>query len=1088
MNVFLRLLFLTGLLLCGLYAQAQTPATVYSVRGKVKDAKDSTGLVGVTVAELDKDNRIIKGVTTDIDGNYVIRMSNENNILAFSSIGYKNVRIPARGRKTISTFMESSANEMNEVVVRAAQTDNGLLSVSERNSTLAVAKIDAKALEEMQGTSIDQMMQGRLSGVDIAANSGDPGAGMQIRIRGTSSINSSVDPLIVVDGMPYETQIPSDFNFGAADELGYAQLLNIPPSDIKTISILKDAAATALWGSRAASGVVVINTKRGAVGKPVITYTFKGSVSQQPNAIPMLSGDQYSSLIPEEYMNRSGLPLNTQQVKEFQYDPNDPYWFNNYSNNTNWIDRITQIGNSYDHNLAISGGGEKARYYASLGYFSQRGTTIGTGLDRINTRINLDYNVSNRIRFRTDLAFTHSSNDRNYVNSNATQDLLRSIAYTKMPNMSVNEYNEFGVLTPNYFSPLNNIQGQYPATYNPVAMANSAKNTITTDRIIPHFQLQYDLKPNVWMLAVDVQFDINNTKSQSFLPQIATGQRYTSTSVNQAYDGDADVFGVITKSSLLYTPQFTNTDHQFSSLWVLNTSDNKSVTQQASIPNTPSDLLQDVTNSGRQTASTIASSVFETRTVGLLWNVHYGYKGKYNVDVGVRGDGNSRFGPAYRYGVFPSISGKWNISDEPFMQRFNKYLDFLGLRASYGQTGNAPRYDYTFFGTYTTLPWSYLGSPAIVPATMELQNLRWETLIGQNFGLNLIMFKRRITLDAELYKNRTNNLFFRGLQIPSYTGFNNVDMNVGTLDNQGWELNLGITPYKTKNITIDLNMNIARNINIIREISDLYPRESGNITANGQYKSYIQENNPFGSFYGFRYKGVYKDEAATVARGRNGEPIITPDGQGVKMRFNYPATDYIFQPGDAIYEDINHDGNINYQDIVYLGNSNPAFTGGFGGSIGWRDRLKLTAFFNFRSDYDIVNGTRMSTTAMYSYDNQSTEVLSRWRQPGDVTNVPRALYGAGYNWLGSSRYVEDASFLRFRTVTLRYTFAKQVLDKLRLKALSGYLTVENLYTWSNYKGQNPEVSLRGNDPFRIAIDYSMTPPAKTVTLGLTASF
>jgi TonB-linked SusC/RagA family outer membrane protein len=763
MKAFLRLLFVVGIGLQGLRAVAQTPAPAYTVRGKVNDAKDSTGIVGVTVAEMDRDNRIIRGVTTDIEGNYVIRMTNGNNSLGFSSIGFKTVRIPVRERKVINTFLESNTSDIDEVVVKAPQSDNGLQSVSEKNSTLAIAKIDAKALEEMQGTSIDQMLQGRLSGVDITASSGDPGAGMQIRIRGTSSINSSSDPLIVVDGIPYETQIPSDFNFGAADELGYAQLLNIAPADIKTISILKDAAATALWGSRAASGVVVITTKRGTVGKPVISYTFKGSMSKQPNAIPMLSGDQYSMLIPEEYMNRSGLPLNTQLIKEFQYDPNDPYWYNNYSNNTNWIDKITQIGGSSDHNLSINGGGEKARYYASLGFFDQKGTTIGTGLNRINTRINLDYNVSDRIRFKTDLSFTHSANDRNFVNANATQDLLRNIAYTKMPNMSVNEYNEYGILTPNYFSPQSNIQGVYPTTYNPVAMANSAKNTITSDRIIPHFQLQYDLKPNVWMAAFDVQFDINNTKSQSFLPQVATGQRYTSSSVNLAYDGDADVFGVITKSSLLYSPALRNSNHQFTSLWVLNTSDIKSVSQQASIPNTPSDVLQDVTNSGRQTASVITSSVFQTRTVGLLWNVHYGYKEKYNIDVGIRGDGNSRFGPAYRYGLFPSASAKWNISDEPFMQRFSNVIDYLGLRASYGQTGNAPRFDYTFFGTYSTLPWSYLGSPAIVPTTMELQNLRWETLIGQNAGLNLIMFKRRLTLDAELYTNRTKNLFFRGL-------------------------------------------------------------------------------------------------------------------------------------------------------------------------------------------------------------------------------------------------------------------------------------------------------------------------------------
>lgn len=1084
-----QLILLTGVmwLLC-VAVRAQAPAATFTIKGKVKDAKDSSAIVGVTVTELDKDSRVIKGVTTDVDGNFVLRVSNPNNTIAFSSIGFKGKKIPARGNRDVTVYMEDNAFDVAEVIVTAQQTDNGLMTTSDRNSTFAVAKIDAKALEEMQGTSIDQMLQGRLAGVDITASSGDPGAGMAIRIRGTSSINSSVDPMIVVDGMPYETSIPSDFNFGTADELGYAALLNIAPSDIKTISILKDAAATALWGSKAANGVVVINTKRGSVGKPIITYTFKGSVAKQPNAIPMLTGDQYSMLIPEEYMNRNGLPLNTQTVKEFQYDPNDPYWFNNYSNNTDWIKEITQLGNSQDHNVAITGGGEKARYYASMGYFNQQGTTIGTDLNRLNTRINLDYNVSTRIRFRSDIAFTHSDNNRNYVNSSSSTDLLRNVAYTKMPNMSVYEYNEYGIQTPNFFSPLSNIQGTYAGTYNPVAMAKSARNNIKSDRIIPHLQLQYDLKPNIWSASFDVQLDINNTKSQSFLPQVATGQRWTSSAVNLAYDGDVDVFGVTTKTSLFYTPRLLNKNHELTSLWVLNTSDVKSISQQASVPNTASDQLQDPASASRQTASILASSVYQTRMVGLLWNIHYGFKDRYIIDVGVRGDGNSRFGAKYRYGLFPSISGKWIISDESFMRPFAGMIDNLAFRASYGQTGNAPRYDYSFFSTYSTLGWSYLGNAAVVPSNMELNNLRWETLIGRNLGINLSMFKRRITFDAEFYSNRTKDLFFNGLQIPSYTGFNSVNMNVGTMDNQGWEINLGLMPYKTKDLAVELNMNVAHNINVIREISDLYPRQAGNITANGQYLTYMQVNNPFGSFYGFRYKGVYTDKEATVARGKNGEPIITPDGQGVYMRFNYPTTDYLFQPGDAMYEDVNHDGNINYMDIVYLGNSNPAFMGGFGGTVTIRERLKLTAFFNFRSSYDIVNGTRMLTTAMYSYDNQSTEVLKRWRQPGDVTSVPRALYASGYNWLGSSRYVEDASFIRFRTITARYTFSPKITRLLRAKAFSGYVTAENLFTWTKYTGQNPEVTMRGNDPFRVAIDYSMTPPGKTITLGLTASF
>jgi hypothetical protein len=250
----------------------------------------------------------------------------------------------------------------------------------------------------------------------------------------------------------------------------------------------------------------------------------------------------------------------------------------------------------------------------------------------------------------------------------------------------------------------------------------------------------------------------------------------------------------------------------------------------------------------------------------------------------------------------------------------------------------------------------------------------------------------------------------------------------------------------------------------------------------------MQVDNPFGSFYGFRYKGVYKDAEATKATGSNGKPIVGPTGQQVYMRFNYPNVDYTFQPGDAMYEDVNNDGNINYMDVVYLGNGNPSFTGGFGSGVTFKSNLKLTAFFNYRYKYDVVNGTKMTTTNMYGYDNQSTAVLRRWRKPGDDTDIPRALFQSGYNWLGSDRYVEDASFLRFRTLTLRYTAPKTFATKMKMKALSAYVTAENLITWTKYTGQDPEITMRGNDPFRVAIDYSMTPPVKMFTIGLSGSF
>lgn len=1073
-------------------AKAQESGTV-TVQGKVVD-KQKSGIQGVTVAEIDAEKRTIRAVTTDVEGAFAIRISNKRNKLNFSYIGYKTITQTIGDRTTFTVNLETEVSDLGEVVVVSQRrTDNGNVAIPEKNLTTAVTRINAREMEEMQAASIDQALQGRLPGVDITASSGDPGAGMQIRIRGTSSINSSTDPLIVVDGMPYETQIPSDFNFGTADELGYASLLNIAPSDIRDITILKDAAATAIWGSRAANGVLVITTKRGAIGKPTITYTFKGSVTKQPQSIPMLSGDQYSTLIPEEYMNRNGTPLNTQTIKEFQYDPNDPYWYHNYSNNTNWVDAITRIGYTQDHSVAMNGGGEKARYYASLGYLNNMGTTAGTSLNRINTRINLDYNVSDRIRFRTDLSFSHTNNNRNYAAN------LRDVAYIKMPNMGINEYDEFGNRTPNYFSPASNIQGQYVGlddknrivgTVNPVAMALGGRNTVVTERVTPHFNLQYDIIKEVLLTTFDVQFDINNTKNKTFLPQTATGRPYTETVVNRAYDGDVDVFNVTTKTNLVYTPRIKNEKHELISYLSLYTYDNKSVSQEALTSNTASSELQDPSAPSRtqnQDLRLLAGSA-QTRNIAATVSGQYSFLDKYIINVGVRGEGHSRFGPAHRYGLFPSVSTRYRMSAEPFMQRFKKNLDELSIRASYGQSGNAPKRDYTFYNVYGNFDWSYLGQAAVYPANMELKNLTWETIVGQNLGFNVVMFKNRFNLDIEIYRNKTKNLFFERLQVSSFTGFNAVDMNVGTMDNQGFEVGLNTTPYRSKILSVDFNFNIARNLNVIREISEFYPREKGNITTNGQYKTYMQVDNPFGSFYGFKSAGVYKDKESTIARDAGGKSIVGPNGQTVYMRFNYPATDYTFQPGDAMYEDINHDGNINYMDVVYLGNGNPQFTGGFGSSITYKGSLKLTAFFNYRYKYDVVNGTKMFTTNMSGYSNQSTAVLRRWRKEGDETDIPRALFGAGYNWLGSDRYVEDASFLRFRTMTLRYTLPKPIVNKLKVKNLSGYITVENLFTWTGYTGQDPEVSARGSDPFRVAVDNSQTPPVKTFTIGLTGSF
>lgn len=1105
-RIFTRNLYLILALVLTIAGQsfAQTKTTLI-VKGKVIDAKDKLPVIGASVVEVDKDNRTVGGVSTDIEGNYALKISNPEHKIMVSFIGYETQRgIAINGRTTINVSLKASSNALNEIVIGGKKsTDNGTgMRVDERNRTTAVATIDAKVLEEMQSASIDQALQGRLPGVDIAASSGDPGAGMQIRIRGTSSINGATNPLIVVDGMPYETEVPDDFNFASSDENNYAQLLNIAPADIKDISVLKDAAATAVWGSRASNGVLIINTKRGTIGKPNITYTFKGSYSKQPSAIPLLNGDQYSTLISEEFYNAGRIFSTTEFAKEFQYDKNDPYNYYNFSNNTDWVKAITRIGYLQDHNVSISGGGERARYYGSLGYFNQQGTTKGTDLGRITARINLDYTVSERIKFRTDVSYTHISNNQLYTGS---KDLgVRQAAYIKMPNQSIYEYDEYGNQTTNYFTPANTAQGYayyylrsgnyvLGGTYNPVAMALQASNYQIGDRVTPRFNVQYSVVPGILMATSDVQFDINNSKVTTFLPQIVTGRPITETISNRASDIDGDQFTVTTKTNLVYTPNLGE-KHNFQGLLSLQSNDSRYVTQQAMSANSASSELPDVSNGGRTANEDLKlySSVSQTRSVGALISAQYGFLDRYLINVGLRGDGNSRFGPNNKYGLFPSISTRYRLSGEPFMKRFT-FIDDLSFRASYGQAGNAPKRDYRFYNTYNTYDYTYLGETGVSSSNLELTNLRWETVTGKNIGLNLNMFDNRINIDVEVYKNTTTDLFYENLALSTYTGFNAVDMNVGTMDNQGWEFSLNSTLVRNKKWRVDFAFNIAQNQNMLREISPLYPTENnGRVTTNGTYKEYLQVGNPFGSFYGFKFKGVYSTTEATIAKDVDGNDIVGPNGEKKYMRFyaGNAAINYQFQAGDAMYEDINHDGSIDYKDIVYLGNSNPKFTGGFGPSVTFNGNLKVSAFFSFRTGYDLINGTKMATTNMSSFDNQSTAVLRRWRAEGDVTDIPRAVYGStnNYNWLGSSRYVEDASFLRWRTLTVRYDLAKKFLNRISLQGLSFYVTAENILTFTKYTGQDPEVTTKISGPFSVAVDNSMTPPIKTMTMGISARF
>ncbi|SHE90640.1 SusC/RagA family TonB-linked outer membrane protein [Dysgonomonas macrotermitis] len=1082
-------------LMTGMAVHAQESVLI---RGKVISATDKEPIIGCSVVEMDKDNRIVLGTQTDLDGNFSMRITpNPGHKLVFTTIGFKskNIALSAASRE-VNCSLEEDAKGLTEVVVTAKKKANaGPFAIAERDMTYAYSKIDASEIEDLPVASIDEALQGRMAGVDITATSGEPGAGMSIRIRGTSSINSSSNPLIVVDNIPYDVTISSDFDFATADEESYSQLLNISPSDIAEISVLKDAAATALYGSQGANGVLLIKTKRGTYGPPRISYSFKGMMTELGSPIKTLNGDEYVTMIQEAFQN-SGTPIDLSSYPQFARDPNNPYYYYNYGQDTDWVDAITQTGWTQDHNLSISGGGTKALYRMSLGYYNSSGNVIGQSLDRITTNFNLNYNISERMRVSADVSYTHSKNNKNFMT-----DLLES-TYTKMPNQSIYEYTDTGINTGKYFSPSETPQGSFTSAdldkykkgiYNPVAMAEEGTWDVVTDRVRPKFSLQYQIVPEQLILDADLAFDISSEKNKKFLPQIATGRPWYEATSNRAEDSDLEAFIVRSYTRLSYNPKLNNDKHSLFVGGQFSTYDKQVEGWGLVSANTASTEVQDPSLQSRIIST--ASSRTQERTMSALLTAQYSFLDRYIINGVIRMDGDSKYSENHRYGYFPSLSGRWRVSSEPFMKKF-EFIDDLSYRISYGESGRALDKNYLAYKKYGSYGYTYLGMQGIYVSSMELEDLRWEKTSEINTGFNLIAFDNRIDIDFNWYKRTTNDLYFDNAAIANTSGFDKISMNVGTIENKGWELSVFTTPYRSKDWNVNFRMTLAHNDNIITKLSDNISTSTTPTAENGKFMTRIQEGNPVGSFYGYKYAGVYLNDSETIAKDKNGNAIYTyENGQKVpvKMKFWYPTVGYEFEAGDAKYVDINNDGNINEQDIVYLGNANPKLTGGFGPSVKFKN-WSLDAYFNFRYGCDIINSTKMSMESMYNFDNQSKATLRRWRAayenaadaPSDL--LPRALYRKGYNWLGSDRYVEDGSFLRFQSLTLKYTFDRNVIQKLGVSAMNIYCTLYNLYVWTNYSGLDPEVSSRSSDLNKIGYDESKAPRPKTAAIGINLTF
>lgn len=1099
------------------------------------------------VIERDANNRIVNSAKTDINGNFSMPIANKKNKLVISYVGDKTQTLTIGDKTMFQIVLESESHDIQEVTVVANRTSSGGLSIPKREVSVAQQSLDMKQLEGMSFTSADEALQGEIAGLDIVSNSGNLGSGTTMRLRGVTTINGDAQPLIVVDDIIFDNP-DKDFDFANANEEQYASLLSVNVEDIASISVLKDAAATAVWGSRGSNGVILITTKRGSRGKTRVNFSYKFTGTWQPDGYELLNGDDYTMMLKEEFYNPTQSSAATTRIAELNYDPS---WgeYENWNNNTDWVKAVKQFGQMHSWNMNITGGGEKATFRISAGYDNQTGSIIKQKLDRFSTRMVLDYNVSDRIRFSTNFALTYTNNLQNYSG-------LLGIAQRMAPNMSIYRQDADGHDTDEYYlmnpsGTANGSNNPYTGNYssyelrdianlgNPIAIANLAWKRDKTYRITPDFNIKYELLgtgvgQHRLTFNGRVNFDIYARSTPSYYPAALERTSWLNNeNYNNSTNAESNRLLIGARAELIYTPYFHNQDISMTMLARYEMSTSKSNSQNITMNQLPNgDITSTVVNGDLRS---MGSGHSRSNSQNALFNLHAAYKGRYILGFSMRADGDSKFGPKNKWAYFPGLSLRYNIIDEPFMKKLkDSWLSMVGLRYSYGINGKAPDADYLFYSTYNTSAGYYgKGNDVNSIATLDglkFDDLRWEKTASTNLGFNLGFLRDMIDVTFDYYYKDTKDLLMKNVAIPSTTGYAKLNyQNVGEMTNKGWELYVNANRFvKIGKFSVSAGFNIAQNFNEIKEMDDRVLQginTTWTATNRGTYLNRIQTGNPLGSIYGFRYQGVYQysydylqnhyrqaqlqaaaqggvytagdyenwinEQLASgktfpVVTGPDGKVLMTSQGQPQHLVYNYNngSSTYVFQGGDAIYEDVNHDGQINALDVVYLGNSQPKVNGGFNFTFRYGN-WSLKTRFMYRFGNKVINLARMNLEEMYNTYNQTTTVNWRWRKDGDVTMMPRALYNTGYNFQGSSRFIEDGGFVRFQNLQISYDFPKKQIKKWGLNLLQLYFSMNNLYCWTKYSGVDPEISTSG---WGLAQDSSQTPRAKSFTASVNIGF
>lgn len=1079
-------------------------------------SSDAEGpLFMVNITECDKSNRIINATQSDMEGNFSMVVKNTANVIKFSYMGYKTQSLEI-GSRTVFNIKMVEDKVLEEVTVTAQQVQRtGGLEILEREMTHATQKISMDDMEGLSFSSVDQALQGQIAGLDVVFSSGDVGSGTQMRLRGNSMLEGDATPLIVVDDNIFEIDEGSSFDFETATNEKFAELLMVNTEDIAEIEVLKDAASCAVWGSRGANGVIKIKTKRGKRGPTRVNFSYKFQDKWTPSGMKLLNGDDYTMLIKQALFNQNQQAVD---VPELNYDKTFPE-YENYNNNTDWVDAVSKHGYRNEYNVNLVGGGEKATFRISGGYSNETGQVIGQYLQRFTSRLALDYYVSERIKVIADFSFTYTKQRKN------TMDLLYN-SLLMMPNMSIYKQDEQGNNTDEYYSMLkydapNVLEDALQSQRNPIAVGELAQYRTENYSISPQITFEYNLlglEEDETQLKYRGMVNLNaSTYSGSvFSPAALSTNNWTDASKNQSESNESKSLNFTTRHQFVFTPYLGSKDHflTMNAQFELRTGSGNS--QNSTAVGLPTGNISSSTVGAKLNGA--GTSKWESRNISFVYDAHYSYKSKYSLRFALRGEGLTAMGDDRKWVAYPSLSARWNIIDEKWMEWARPVISMLSLRPGWGMDGNAPDENKTF-NSYSAFKYgnndlSYLGMAAFKMDGIRLTDLRCSRKSEWNIGSDFGFFDGLLTGAFNYYNGTIKDQIIYGYRIPSTTGYSSLTYrNSGSMRNSGWELNLNLNNVKlAKDLSLSVYFNVGKNYNEILELEEAYLEDKNGeyeYPKNEKYLPRIQIGNPSGSIYGFRYKGVYRysyknwekalsEEAAgrngtcPIVRDSEGNVVYEADGTPKKMALFFDNEElttfenYEFRGGDAIYEDVNHDGTINQLDIVYLGNSNPKAQGGFGFTLRYK-RWTLRTSFTYRWDVDVVNSSRMAFENMASFNNQSRAVNWRWRKEGDITEIPRAVYGgaSAYNYLGSDRYVEDASYVRLSYLQLSYSLEPAWLKKIGMNSLNIFVSADNLCFWTKYTGLEPEIASAGDG---IAYDYTKTPRSRSYTLSLSFGF